>query len=139
MTKHFFARLKGEREVPPVNTNAYGVVELIFNSDLTKIHYRVIVKEIEKVISCQIHLGRKNQVGPEVLFLYGPVKHGISVDQGIVKGALTTEDLEGPLQRQTFEQLLKEIERANAYVNVCTETFKKGEIRGRIRKIKKRP
>ncbi|EMA6342510.1 CHRD domain-containing protein [Bacillus cytotoxicus] len=138
MTKHFFARLKGEREVPPVKTNAYGVVELIFNSDLTKIHYRVIVKEIEKVISCQIHLGRKNQVGPEVLFLYGPVKHGISVDQGIVKGTVTTEDLEGPLQRKTFEQLLKEIEHANAYVNVYTETFKKGEIRGRIRRIKKR-
>lgn len=57
MTTHFFARLTGKREVPPVNTEAFGVAEFIFSDDLTKLHYRVILKNIEKVTSCQIHLG----------------------------------------------------------------------------------
>jgi len=30
MTTHFFARLTGKREIPPVNTEAYGVTEFIF-------------------------------------------------------------------------------------------------------------
>ena len=29
MTTHFFARLIGKREVPPVNTEAFGVAEFI--------------------------------------------------------------------------------------------------------------
>ncbi|MEH7458214.1 CHRD domain-containing protein [Bacillus sp. JJ1127] len=136
MKKHFFARLKGEMEVPPVNTKAYGVTELVFNNDLTKINYRIILKNIEKVTSCQIHLGKKNQIGPEVLFLYGPVRHGISVNEGIITGVVTIEDLEGPLQRKIFENLIEEIDHENAYINVHTKRFEKGEIRGRVEEVK---
>lgn len=48
MTTHFFARLTGKREIPPVNTEAYGVAEFIFSEDLKKLQYRVILKNIEK-------------------------------------------------------------------------------------------
>lgn len=48
MTTHFFARLTGKREVPPVNTEAFGVAEFIFSDDLTKLHYRVILKNNRK-------------------------------------------------------------------------------------------
>ncbi|KEK25398.1 CHRD domain-containing protein [Bacillus gaemokensis] len=136
MTKHFFARLNGQRELPPVNTKAYGVTEFVFNSDLKRLSYRIILKNIEKVISCQIHLGKSNQNGPIVLYLYGPVKQGISVDKGVVTGTVMIEDLEGPLQRKGIEDLIQEIDQANAYVNIHTKKFKKGEIRGRIRKLK---
>ncbi|MBC6975179.1 CHRD domain-containing protein [Bacillus sp. Xin] len=133
MTKHFVAKLKGGNELPPVKTKAYGVAELIFNDTFTKLHYRVILKNIEKITSCQIHLGKGNQVGPVVLFLYGPVKHGISVNEGTITGVVSTEDLEeGPLQGKTFENLMQAIDEENAYVNVHTRTFTKGEVRGRI-------
>ncbi|MEY8349395.1 CHRD domain-containing protein [Bacillus cereus] len=134
MTKHFVAKLKGSNELPPVKTNAYGVAELIFNDDFTKLHYRVILKNIEKVTSCQIHLGKGNQSGPVVLFLYGPVKHGISVNEGRITGMVSTKDLEeGPLQGKTFENLVQAIDEANAYVNVHTRTCTRGEIRGEIK------
>jgi len=49
MTTHFFARLTGKRELPPVNTEAFGVAEFIFSDDLTKLHYRVILKRSHRV------------------------------------------------------------------------------------------
>ena len=88
MTTHFFARLTGKREIPPVNTEAYGVAEFIFSEDLKKLQYRVILKNIEKVTSCQIHLGKADQIGPIVLSLLGPLKQGISVNEGVVTGVV---------------------------------------------------
>ncbi|PFJ17372.1 CHRD domain-containing protein [Bacillus cereus] len=137
MTTHFFARLTGKREVPPVNTEAYGVTEFIFSKDLTKLHYRVILKNIKKITSCQIHLGKKEQIGPVVLNLFGPLKQGISVNEGVVIGIANAEDFAGPLQGRSFDSLLQEIIQANVYVNVYTQSNKKGEIRGRIREVKK--
>ncbi|KMN46641.1 MULTISPECIES: exosporium regulatory protein ExsM [Bacillus] len=137
MTTHFFARLTGKREIPPVNTEAYGVTEFIFSENLKKLQYRVILKNIEKVTSCQIHLGKKDQIGPVILSLFGPLKQGISVNEGVVIGVAKVEDFEGPLQGRAFDSLLQEIMQANVYVNVHTKSFKKGEIRGRIREVKK--
>ncbi|MED1556471.1 exosporium regulatory protein ExsM [Bacillus paramycoides] len=137
MTTHFFARLTGKREIPPVNTEAYGVTEFIFSENLKKLQYRVILKNIEEVTSCQIHLGKKDQIGPVILSLFGPLKQGISVNEGVVIGVAKVEDFEGPLQGRAFDSLLQEIMQANVYVNVHTKSFKKGEIRGRIREVKK--
>ncbi|HDR4605265.1 MULTISPECIES: exosporium regulatory protein ExsM [Bacillus cereus group] len=137
MTTHFFARLTGKREIPPVNTEAYGVAEFIFSEDLTKLHYRVILKNIEKVTSCQIHLGKTSQIGPVVFYLYGPLEQGISLNEGSITGVVNVEEFEGPLQGRAFDSLLQEIIQANVYVNVYTKSNKKGEIRGRIRKVKK--
>ncbi|MDM5236791.1 CHRD domain-containing protein [Bacillus cereus] len=137
MTTHFFARLMGKREVPPVNTEAFGVAEFIFSDDLTKLHYRVILKNIEKVTSCQIHLGKSAQIGPIVCYLYGPLEQGISLNEGSITGVMNAEDFEGPLQGKSLVHFLQEIIQANVYVNVHTKSHKRGEIRGRIRKVKK--
>ncbi|PGB65156.1 exosporium regulatory protein ExsM [Bacillus toyonensis] len=137
MTTHFFARLTGKRELPPVNTEAFGVAEFIFSDDLTKLHYRVILKNIEKVTSCQIHLGKSSQIGPVVFYLYGPLEQGISLNEGSITGAVNVEEFGGPLQGKSLVHFLQEIIQANVYVNVHTKSHKKGEIRGRIRKVKK--
>ena len=113
MTTHFFARLTGKREVPPVNTEAFGVAEFIFSDDLTKLHYRVILKNIEKVTSCQIHLGKSTQIGPVVLYLYGPLEQGISLNEGSITGVVNVEDFEGSLQGNHlyiyFKKLFKQM------------------------------
>ncbi|MGS2750412.1 exosporium regulatory protein ExsM [Bacillus zanthoxyli] len=137
MTTHFFARLTGKRELPPVNTEAFGVAEFIFSDDLTKLHYRVILKNIEKVTSCQIHLGKSSQIGPVVFYLYGPLEQGISLNEGSITGAVNVEEFEGPLQGKSLVHFLQEMIQANVYVNIHTKSHKKGEIRGRIRKVKK--
>lgn len=52
MIIYFFVRLIGKREVFFVNIEVFGVVEFIFSDDLMKLYYRVILKNIEKVILC---------------------------------------------------------------------------------------
>ena len=79
-----------------------------------------------------------DQIGPIVLSLLGPLKQGISVNEGVVTGVVNVEEFEGPLQGRAFDSLLQEIIQANVYVNVYTKSNKKGEIRGRIRKVKSR-
>lgn len=136
MTTHFFARLTGKREIPPVNTEAYGVAEFIFSEDLKKLQYRVILKTSKSYI--MPNSSREiDQIGPIVLSLLGPLKQGISVNEGVVTGVVNVEEFEGPLQGRAFDSLLQEIIQANVYVNVYTKSNKKGEIRGRIRKVKK--
>ena len=80
--------------MPPVNTEAFGVAEFIFSDDLTKLHYRVILKNIEKVTSCQIHLGKSTQIDPVVLYLYELLEQGISLNEGSITGVVNVEDFE---------------------------------------------
>lgn len=135
MKKHFFARLKGRHEVPPVKTFAYGVVEFILNHNSTRLHYKLTMKRIKRVTTAHIHFGTAEQNGPVVAFLFGPIKASISVDTGTVAGVLTDEDLEGPLEGKTLQELVREMENGNTYVNVHTEQHPNGEIRGQIQDI----
>lgn len=135
MKKHFFARLKGGNEVPPVETSAYGVTEFILGHDGTRLHYKLTLKRIKKVTAAHIHLGTREQNGPVVAFLFGPLTASISVDTGIVTGVLTSEDLEGLLQGKTIQDLVYAIENGNTYVNVHTEKHRQGEIRGQIQDV----
>ncbi|MGQ0422421.1 CHRD domain-containing protein, partial [Bacillus sp. HC-Mk] len=65
------------------------------------------------------------------------MEQGISLNEGSITGVVNVEDFEGPLQGKSFVHLLQEIIQANVYVNVHTKSQKRGEIRGRVRKVKK--
>jgi CHRD domain len=47
-------------------------------------------------------------------------------------GTLTAADLVGPLQGKSISDLVDQIKAGNAYVNVHTEKYPAGEIRGQI-------
>ncbi|MFD0770683.1 CHRD domain-containing protein [Bacillus sp. CGMCC 1.60114] len=136
MIKHFFARLKGRNQVPPVKTDACGKVKFMFNEDFTKLYYKLTVKHIQEMTAAHIHLGKEGQNGPVVAFLFGPVNPGISVDKAVVKGVLTKDNLVGPLQGMTLADLMKEMQEGNAYVNVHTEQHPQGENRGQAQEIR---
>ena len=65
MTTHF-CEVNREEGSASCKYRSFWVAEFIFSDDLTKLHYRVILKNIEKVTSCQIHLGKSAQIGPIV-------------------------------------------------------------------------
>ena len=135
MTVHFFARLTGREEVPPVNTNAFGSADFVFNDDFTRLRFRLVVNDLDKFTQAHIHLGMRGQNGPVVVFLFGPVTRGISVDTGVVTGTITEDDLVGPLQGMCLFELARQMKAGNTYVNAHTEKYPNGEIRGQIRKV----
>ncbi|CEH29288.1 hypothetical protein AM501_19920 [Aneurinibacillus migulanus] len=131
--RRFSARLRGSEEVPRVRTNASGVANFQLSNDGRRLRFTLVVRNIRNVTQAHIHLGRRGMNGPIVVFLFGPVSRGITVDRGIVTGTLTSANLVGPLARQSLSTLLREMRNGNAYVNVHTEAHPNGEIRGQIR------
>jgi hypothetical protein len=135
MTTRFFANLSGRQEVPPVNTDAFGSAQFIFNEDFTKLRFKLVVNDLEKFIVAHIHIGMKGMNGPVVAFLFGPITRGISVDTGVVTGTITKADLIGPLQGMSLIELAVQMKEGNAYVNAHTERYPNGEIRGQIKRL----
>ncbi|GKU77886.1 hypothetical protein L3i20_v222830 [Paenibacillus sp. L3-i20] len=98
-----------------------------------RLRFRLVLNNIRRVTAAHIHLGRPGENGPVVAFLFGPSIRGVSFRRGVITGTLRDRDLVGPLRGSTIRQLIREIERGNAYVNVHTVQFPDGEIRGQIR------
>ncbi|WP_420792378.1 CHRD domain-containing protein [Bacillus cereus] len=134
MSKCFIAKLTGREEIPPVCTAAFGIAQFRFNSDFTRLQFKLVVHDIEQGTATHIHLGRRGENRP-VVFLFGPVTHGISVNRGVVTGVITESDLIGPLQGMSLLGLAREMDTGNTYVNVHTEKHPAGEIRGQIKRF----
>lgn len=96
------------------------------------LRFKLVVRNIRRMTQAHIHLGRPGENGPVVAWLFGPSRFGISVRRGVVRGTIRRSDLVGPMEGRTVRDLIREIERGNAYVNVHTTEHPAGEIRGQI-------
>lgn len=135
--KNFRTHLTGAEEVPAVDTRAQGQAIFKLSPDGTELHYKLIVANIENVLMAHIHLAPAGANGPVVVWLYpdGPPPQLIpGRSQGVLaEGVITAGDLVGLLAGGNMADLIAEIEAGNAYVNVHTEQFPGGEVRGQIR------
>jgi hypothetical protein len=129
----FFADLEGSQQVPPLRTSASGKATFQSNGTSRQITYRLTLRNIQRVFAAHIHLGRPGQNGPIIAPMLN-VTPSISLSQGQVMGTITQSDLTGPLEGQTIEDLIDEMEAGNTYVNAHTEQNPNGEIRGQIRR-----
>jgi hypothetical protein len=133
---HFVAPLSGAEEVPPVDTRARGTAVFSLTPDGSAIGYRLTVAHIEGVTQAHIHLAPAGSNGPFVVFLFGPVAAGTSVNGILAEGTFTEADL---VARPaigfggTMEELLSAMRGGGAYVNVHTRANPPGEIRGQVR------
>ncbi|MCC6346891.1 MAG: CHRD domain-containing protein [Nitrospirales bacterium] len=126
------AKLTGDEVVPPVKTDAKGEATLHMDKDGKKLDYTVTASNIENVTAAHIHMGKKGENGPPVAPLTVEKKKG-KTSGTIAKGALSAKDLMGSLKGKTLHDLITEIENGNAYVNVHTEKYPDGEIRGQLK------
>jgi hypothetical protein len=135
--RNYTASLKGENEVPAVETNAQGQAIFQLSKDGAELSYKLIVANIYDVHMAHIHLAPAGQNGGVVVWLYpdGPPPQLIPGRfSGILaEGTITADDLVGALAGQTLEDLINEMDAGGAYVNVHTSANPGGEIRGQIR------
>ena len=130
--KNFRAHLAGGSEVPPVATKATGQALFNLNSDGTELSYRLIVANIDDVRAAHIHNAAAGINGPVVAFLYGgPTIEG-QFSGVLAEGTITESDLVGPLEDMPLSDLIALISAGNAYVNVHTDSYPGGEIRGQV-------
>jgi CHRD domain len=132
----FEAKLSGKNQTPVVDTPAHGEATFRLSGGGKGLSYRLSVTDIANVSMAHIHLGPAGQEGPVVAWLY-PSKPPAVVKKGkftgvLRWGTLTAADLVGPLQGKTISDLVDQIKAGTAYVNVHTEKYPGGEIRGQI-------
>jgi CHRD domain len=83
--KQFVAKLSGNNEVPPVNTNATGIANFTASPDERSLHYTLTVHNITGVMGADIHWGTATQDGPVVISLFNS-----STPTGKVNGILAS-------------------------------------------------
>jgi hypothetical protein len=130
--KSFKAMLVGSESVPAVETMAKGDATFTPIKDEEALSYYVTVSDIDNVTAAHIHLGKKGENGPPVALITNEKKAG-KFSGTIAEGTITKKDLMGSMTGKSVEDLIKQIKKGNAYLNVHTEKYPNGEIRGQIK------
>ena len=133
--RKFIALLRGREEVPSIRTFSFGRFQAKVTKNKQKLLYKIILDNISKVTAVNLYLGRRGKVGPMVAKLFGPINSSISVLRGVIEGAITSENLTGPLKGKNIKRLIKKIEKGKIYVNVKTKTNPTGKLRGQLIQI----
>lgn len=128
----FKAKLSPKDEVPAHKTKSSGKAEFKLSKDGKELTYKLHVKDIVNASSAHIHHAKKGQNGPPVVGLLSQEKKG-KFSGVLAEGTLTDKDLIGSLQGKTLEDLAQLMRSGETYVNVHTDAFPDGEIRGQIK------
>ena len=124
------------------DSTAAGKAQFKFSKDGQSLRYQVLVKELEDTTMSHIHLAAEpGGSGPVVLWLYPDAPPPVLIPgffSGLLgKRSVSSSDLVGPLAGMSLEDLKQAILEGRAYVNVHTNEFPVGEIRGEIMPVKK--
>lgn len=137
---NFTARLSGSQEVPPVATRAAGQAVFSVSDDRSEVRYKELVANIVGITQSHIHCGAAGVNGPIVVFLFGFIPEGETLNGILAQGSFKEENIiprpdsaACPGGVATLEELLAKMEAGGAYVNVHTLEHPGGEIRGQIR------
>ena len=137
-TAELTAELSGDQEVPPVDTAATGSASVSVDTDAasgSQLCFDVTSTDLEggAVVGAHIHEGAEGENGPVVVTLQA-VMDGEGTGEGCAADAEINISAEGSDDADVAAFLADIIANpANYYVNVHTETFTGGEIRGQLK------
>ena len=142
------ARLTGFQEVPSVVTSGRGVFHAELIEDAGEIAYTLEYSDLEgDVTEVLIHLGRPATHGGILVFLCSDLEDSpigtqlCSTASGEISGTITAEDVqdiaEQGVEEGNLDDLLRSVRARATYVNVYTDAFPDGEIRGQIRRARR--
>lgn len=128
------AELSGANERPvPVTSDASGRATFTLNRDGTALHYTLDVENLENTLMAHIHVGAADATGGVIVWLYpsGPPPQPIpgTFSGRLAEGIITDANITG----MSLLQLIGRFELGTTYVNVHTQMYPAGEIRGQIR------
>lgn len=133
----YIARITGDQEVPPVDTEAVSIGWFRFvNRDRLFLGFRLNLRHDQTVTDVHIHEAPPGVDGPIVLNMRpnGPGE-GICIDLAgglITYYALTSAALRGSLAGQTLTDLKNLMATGNTYINLHTPENTGGWIRGQM-------
>jgi hypothetical protein len=124
----FESNLSPRKEVPPTDSDGDG--EADFDVRKNKVKFDVEWDDLTSpVISAHIHCAVKGVNGPVGVTLI----HETMDDEGRVKGSFTTPDAGNGCGWDSLADVIGAMATGGAYVNIHTDMFQGGEIRGQVR------
>lgn len=137
----FEARLEGFREVPPISTPASGefTARLTGEGESVQIEYELTYRGLTTpTLAAHVHFAQRGVNGAVSAFLCGGGDKPACPAEGTVTGTIDGPDVVGPEARGIaageLEELLAAMQRGVTYVNVHSEQYPDGEIRGQIKR-----
>jgi hypothetical protein len=130
------ARLNGYKEVPAISTTGGGRFEAEIGNG--EVSYTLRYHDLEggDVLFAHIHFGKPSTNGGVIAFLCGGGDKPACPASGTVHGVIDAADVIGPEEQGIapgeFQELVRAIRRNAVYVNVHTDDFPTGEVRGNV-------
>jgi hypothetical protein len=125
--------LLGKDEVPPTKSDANAWAKFQAVNNDSEIAYSVSISGLNKITGAHLHEGVKGQNGDVVVVLSGNKSADAEGNANILlSGNITKDDLQGPLKGKEVSDLISQMRNASIYVNVHTDEYKDGAIRGQI-------
>jgi hypothetical protein len=141
----FEARLSGFLETPlSISSAGRGKLKLRVNSAESSAEYELRYSDLEgtSVSFAHIHLGQPGTTGGVMVFLCSNTPAPVTTpacpgpEGGTVTGTLVAADVVGPsaqgIAAGEFAEFVKALRKGAAYVNVHTDLYPSGEIRGNV-------
>jgi hypothetical protein len=134
------ARLRGFQEVPTISTRGRGDFQAQVNRE--SVQFTLSYQDLEaRATAAHIHFDQRHVATPGniIAFLCGGGGKPACPPAGTVTGTVTAMDVIGPaaqgIEPGQFREVVRAIRAGVTYVNVHTERFPAGEIRGQIRRV----
>ncbi|RMG63591.1 MAG: CHRD domain-containing protein [Calditrichaeota bacterium] len=119
--REFFASLDGYQAVPQTGSPGYGSGYFVLSQDSSELYYQIVVSNlVGNLTAAHFHNG--------AMGLTGPVVKPITFVGDTAQGVWSSLDPDYPLTPALLQELLN----GNIYVNVLTDSFPAGEIRGQV-------
>lgn len=134
----FLAAMTADQQPDAVDASAAGGTVFSLSEDGTELEYALLVSAVENVNQAHIHLGAEGEEGPVAVWLYPdpgatePELREGRFDGILATGAITEAHIAESVEGRTMDALIQQITAGNAYVNVHTEEYPGGVMRGQI-------
>jgi hypothetical protein len=121
-----------EAQFPPVESDATGKSEFVFSKDGKSVKFKIEVTNLEGVTMAHLHYAPFGENGPVVVTLLPPQDPSGLVSGTLVSGYFLGTDQDNKAGIKTLEELREAIDEGRIYVNVHTDDYPAGEIRGQL-------
>ena len=140
----YIAKMSVDQIMPfdeSIDSIATGDAFFTFDRENEEFSYEIFLdgmsykKNDDDVEIIQIHLGSNLDNGPSILSICNEKKGDGHCKEGpglVVEGSFDENDMTGPFKKATFMELLDVFQFGDAYVNIKTDKYPDGELRGQI-------
>lgn len=133
----FFSGLDGANEVPPNNSTGSGSAWFKLKNET--IFFKLSVTGLDKITKAHIHNGTTGKEGDIIVTLFKPDNATGRVNGILAEGNFTAKDLKGSMKGKSMLDFVSSIKANRVYINIHTEYYPHGEIRGQILSVLSKP